>query len=40
MWSEIFRTLACTYCFVAGLAQSAVSAPAAATAPAPLPKPA
>lgn len=41
MWSEIFRALACTYCFAAGLAQRAVSAPDAGAAPLPaVPKPA
>jgi hypothetical protein len=41
MWSEIFRALACTYCFAAGLAQRAVSAPDTGAAPIPVvPKPA
>jgi hypothetical protein len=40
MWSEIFRAYACIYCFVAGIAQRAVSVPDTAPAPAPVPKPA
>jgi len=40
MWSEIFRTLACTYCLSAGIAQRAVSAPDASAGTVPLPKPA
>ncbi|HMI83120.1 MAG TPA: hypothetical protein VK550_03450 [Polyangiaceae bacterium] len=40
MWSEIFRALACMYCFAAGIAQRAVSAPDAAAAPVAVPKPA
>jgi hypothetical protein len=40
MWSEMFRALACTYCFAAGLAQRAVSAPDPGAAALPMPKPA
>jgi hypothetical protein len=44
MWSEIFRGMACAYCFAAGLAQRAVSAPdpgaGAGTGPLHVPKPA
>lgn len=40
MWSELFRALACSYCFAAGLAQRAVSAPDPGGAPVPMPKPA
>jgi hypothetical protein len=44
MWSEIFRAIACSYCFAAGLAQRAVSAPdsggGAGTGAVHLPKPA
>lgn len=38
MWSEIFRAYACMYCFVAGIAQRAVSAPDAGPTHAALPK--
>jgi hypothetical protein len=40
MISEIFRALACVYCFSAGIAQRTVSAPDAGTARLPVPKPA
>jgi hypothetical protein len=44
MWSEIFRAMACSYCFAAGIAQRAVSAPdpsaGTGTGPVALPKPA
>jgi hypothetical protein len=40
MWSEMFRALACTYCFVAGIAQRAVSAPDPGPTPTAIPKPA
>jgi hypothetical protein len=40
MWSEIFRAIACTYCFSAGIAQRAVSAPDHGAAHAAMPKPA
>jgi hypothetical protein len=40
MWTEVFRAIACSYCFAAGLAQRAVSAPDPGLASAPVPKPA
>jgi hypothetical protein len=40
MWSEMARAVACSYCFAAGLAQRAVSAPDRGTPTVPLPKPA
>jgi hypothetical protein len=40
MWTEVFRAIACSYCFAAGLAQRAVSAPDPSSVAAALPKPA
>jgi hypothetical protein len=40
MWSEFFRAIACLYCFSAGIAQRAVSAPDASAGTVPVPKPA
>ncbi len=38
MWAEVFRALACTYCFVAGIAQRAVNAPDHGPTPTAVPK--
>jgi hypothetical protein len=40
MWTEVFRAIACSYCFAAGLAQRAVSAPEPGAVAAGIPKPA